>query len=264
MLQEQTIQQETSTEENREPVISVRHLYKSFGSNDVLKDFNLDVYNGENVVVLGKSGSGKSVLIKCIIGLLEQDAGEITVLNDDVITLNNKQLDLLRAKVGFLFQSNALYDSMTVRENLEFPLRRHWIKLTAAETNDKVMEVLTNVGLAHTVDMMPAELSGGMRKRIALARTLILNPKIMLYDEPTTGLDPITAKEISELMLKMGEKYNTSSIIISHDMNCIRMTADRIVLLIDGKCYTQGTYHELEQNNDPQVKQFFEQWQSKQ
>jgi phospholipid/cholesterol/gamma-HCH transport system ATP-binding protein len=166
--------------------------------------------------------------------------------------------------VGFLFQSNALYDSMTVRENLEFPLRRHWIKLTTTETNDKVMDVLTNVGLAHTVDMMPAELSGGMRKRIALARTLILDPEIMLYDEPTTGLDPITGKEISELMLKMGEKYNTSSIIISHDMNCIRMTADRIVMLIDGRCYTQGTYTELEKNDDPLVKQFFEQWQSKQ
>ena len=264
MFDEQTIQQETSTTENREAVISIRHLYKSFGNNHVLKDFNLDVYKGENVVVLGKSGSGKSVLIKCIIGLLEQDAGDITVLNDDVINLNNKELDELRAKVGFLFQSNALYDSMTVRENLEFPLRRHWIKVTAAETNAKVMEVLTNVGLAHTVDMMPSELSGGMRKRIALARTLILDPEIMLYDEPTTGLDPITAKEISELMVEMGEKYNTSAIIISHDMNCIRMTADRIVMLIDGKCYAQGTYHELEENNDPQVKQFFEQWQSKQ
>ena len=264
MFDEQTIQQETSTTENREAVISIRHLYKSFGNNHVLKDFNLDVYKGENVVVLGKSGSGKSVLIKCMIGLLEQDAGDITVLNNEVINLNNKELDELRAKVGFLFQSNALYDSMTVRENLEFPLRRHWIKVTAAETNAKVMEVLTNVGLAHTVDMMPSELSGGMRKRIALARTLILDPEIMLYDEPTTGLDPITAKEISELMVEMGEKYNTSAIIISHDMNCIRMTADRIVMLIDGKCYVQGTYQELEKNNDPQVKHFFEQWQSKQ
>jgi len=261
---EQTIVQKTSTEEYRKPVISIRHLYKSFGTNHVLKDFNLDVYKGENVVVLGKSGSGKSVLIKCIIGLLEPDDGEITVLDENVISLNSKELDVLRAKVGFLFQSNALYDSMTVRENLEFPLRRHWIKLNLLETNDKVMEVLTNVGLAHTVDMMPSELSGGMRKRIALARTLILDPDIMLYDEPTTGLDPITAKEISELILEMGEKYNTSSIIISHDMNCIRMTGDRIVMLIDGKCYTQGSYRELEQNTDPLVKQFFEQWQSKQ
>jgi phospholipid/cholesterol/gamma-HCH transport system ATP-binding protein len=263
MLQEQTIQPFTATA-LAERVIVVQHLYKSFGSNHVLKDFNLEVYKGENVVVLGKSGSGKSVLIKCLIGLLTQDAGDIDVLHENVLSLNSKQLDVLRSKVGFLFQSNALYDSMTVRENLEFPLRRHWIKLTTTETNDKVMDVLTNVGLAHTVDMMPAELSGGMRKRIALARTLILDPEIMLYDEPTTGLDPITGKEISELMLKMGEKYNTSSIIISHDMNCIRMTADRIVMLIDGRCYTQGTYTELEKNDDPLVKQFFEQWQSKQ
>lgn len=263
MIQAQNIAA-TSSEMKREAVISIRHLYKSFGNNHVLKDFELDVYKGENVVVLGKSGSGKSVLIKCLIGLLEQDAGSITVLNENVIALNNRQLDELRAKVGFLFQSNALYDSMTVRENLEFPLRRHWIKLTAAETNAKVMEALENVGLAHTVEMMPAELSGGMRKRIALARTLILDPEIMLYDEPTTGLDPITAKEISELMLTLGEKYNTSAIVISHDMNCIRMMADRIVMLIDGRCYAQGTYRELEQNEDLQVKHFFEQWQSKQ
>jgi phospholipid/cholesterol/gamma-HCH transport system ATP-binding protein len=264
MLPLPTIQSGTAIETNRDVVVSIRHLYKSFGNNHVLKDFNLELYKGENVVVLGKSGSGKSVLIKCMIGLLEQDAGDITVLREDVINLNSKELDVLRAKVGFLFQSNALYDSMTVRENLEFPLRRHWIKLTAAETNKKVMEVLSNVGLAHTVDMMPSELSGGMRKRIALARTLILDPEIMLYDEPTTGLDPITAKEISELMVEMGEKYNTSSIIISHDMNCIRMTADRIVMLINGTCYIQGSYRELEQSNDPQVKQFFEEWQSKQ
>lgn len=264
MLPVPTIQSGTARETNRDAVISIRHLYKSFGNNHVLKDFSLELYKGENVVVLGKSGSGKSVLIKCMIGLMEQDAGDITVLKEDVINLNSKELDVLRAKVGFLFQSNALYDSMTVRENLEFPLRRHWIKLTASETNDKVMEVLTNVGLAHTVDMMPAELSGGMRKRIALARTLILDPEIMLYDEPTTGLDPITAKEISELMVEMGEKYNTSSIIISHDMNCIRMTADRIVMLINGTCYIQGSYRELEQSNDPQVKQFFEEWKSKQ
>ncbi len=245
------------------PVISVEHMFKSFGANHVLIDFNMQLYKGENLVVLGKSGSGKSVLIKCIIGLLEQDSGAIDVLGNDVQNLDEKELDELRAKVGFLFQSNALYDSMTVRENLEFPLRRHWIKLTAAETDAKVKDVLENVGLAHTIDMMPAELSGGMRKRIALARTLILDPEIMLYDEPTTGLDPITAKEISELIVTMGEKYNTSSIIISHDMNCIRMTADRIVMLIDGCCYAQGTFTELEQNNDPLVKQFFQQWQSK-
>ena len=244
-------------------VIRIAHLYKSFGSNEVLKNFSMDLFKGENLAVLGKSGSGKSVLIKCIIGLLEQDSGEVRVLGNDVQNLNENELDEVRAKVGFLFQSNALYDSMTVRENLEFPLRRHWIKLTSAETDAKVRDVLENVGLAHTLDMMPSELSGGMRKRIALARTLILKPEIMLYDEPTTGLDPITAKEISELIVTMGEKYNTSSIIISHDMNCIRMIADRIVMLIDGYCYAQGTFTELEQNNDPLVKQFFQQWQSK-
>jgi phospholipid/cholesterol/gamma-HCH transport system ATP-binding protein len=258
----QTAQETMATEMSGvtdQPVISVRHLYKSFGSNKVLSDFNLVVNKGENVVVLGKSGSGKSVLIKCIIGLLRPDSGEINVLGNDVATLNHEQLDRMRVKVGFLFQSNALYDSMTVRENLEFPLRRHWIRFSSQESTDKVMEVLANVGLAHTVDMMPAELSGGMRKRIALARTLILNPDIMLYDEPTTGLDPITGREISKLMVEMGEKYNTSSLIISHDMNCIRATADRIVMLIDGRCYAEGHYEELRKHNDPKVKQFFEQ-----
>ncbi|MDP4261301.1 MAG: ATP-binding cassette domain-containing protein [Bacteroidota bacterium] len=242
----------------QQPVISIHHLYKSFGTNAVLIDLNFLLNKGENVAVLGKSGSGKSVMIKCIIGLLRPDSGEINVLGKEVTTLNQEELDRIRVRVGFLFQSNALYDSMTVRENLEFPLRRHWIQITPAESNEKVMDALTNVGLAHTVDMMPAELSGGMRKRIALARTLILNPDIMLYDEPTTGLDPITGREISQLMAELGEKYNTSSVIISHDMNCIRTTADRVVMLIDGRCYTEGKYEELKKSNDPNVKQFFE------
>jgi phospholipid/cholesterol/gamma-HCH transport system ATP-binding protein len=242
----------------KEAVIVIRHLFKSFGSNKVLQDFNFSLHRGENIAVLGKSGSGKSVLIKCIIGLLKPDSGEIDILGKNVTTLNHEKLDHLRVKVGFLFQSNALYDSMTVRENLEFPLRRHWIKLSAKETNERVMEVLNNVGLAHTVDMMPAELSGGMRKRIALARTLILKPEIMLYDEPTTGLDPITGREISSLMVRMAEMYNTSSIIISHDMNCIRATADRIVMLIDGKCYAEASYEDLVKTKDQKVKQFFE------
>ncbi|MBK6938445.1 MAG: ATP-binding cassette domain-containing protein [Chitinophagaceae bacterium] len=220
-------------------------LHKSFGSNHVLIDFNLKLEGGEQVAVLGKSGSGKSVLIKCIIGLLVPDEGVINVLGHDIESLNSYELDQVRTKVGFLFQSNALYDSMTVRENLEFPLRRHSIKLTPSERYNKVIAVLQNVGLAHTVDMMPAELSGGMRKRIALARTLILEQEIILYDEPTTGLDPITGKEISRLIKTIGEKYNTSALIISHDMECIRMTSDRIIMLIDGKCYAQGTYEEL-------------------
>jgi phospholipid/cholesterol/gamma-HCH transport system ATP-binding protein len=239
-------------------VLEATHLYKSFGDNHVLVDFNIHLKKGENVVILGKSGSGKSVFIKCVIGLMEPDAGTITVLEQDIANLSMQQLDQLRAKVGFLFQSNALYDSMTVRENLEFPLRRHWLHSETESSIDKVIEVLENVGLAHTVDMMPSELSGGMRKRIALARTLILNPDIILYDEPTTGLDPITAREISELMLEMGAKYSTSSVVISHDMNCIRMVADRVVLLYDGKAFATGTFEELKNSQDKVVRQFFD------
>lgn len=240
------------------PVLRIAHLYKSFGGNHVLVDFNMQMNKGENVVVLGKSGSGKSVLIKCIIGLLKPDSGLIEVLGKNVAELSHDELDLVRIKIGFLFQSNALYDSMTVRENLEFPLRRHRFELEQTKAEKKVMEVLENVGLSHTVDMMPVELSGGMRKRIALARTLILNPEIILYDEPTTGLDPITAKEIINLMMEIQKKYKTSSIIISHDMNCIRMTADRIIILIDGRRYAEGTFEELKNSSDKRVKQFFE------
>lgn len=251
-------QKEHIATQNQETVISIRNLYKAFGDNKVLNGFDFDLKKGENVVVLGKSGSGKSVLIKCIIGLIQPDQGSINVLGDNVPDLNTTQLDEMRVKVGFLFQSNALYDSMTVRENLEFPLRRHWIHTSKEEVNELVMEVLRNVGLPHTVDMMPSELSGGMRKRIALARTLILKPEIILYDEPTTGLDPITGKEISNLMVDMQKKYNISSIIISHDLNCVKITANRVVMLIDGTCYATGTYEELERSTDSKVKQFFE------
>jgi phospholipid/cholesterol/gamma-HCH transport system ATP-binding protein len=243
---------------NNQVVLEATNLYKSFGDNHVLIDFNFQLHKGENVVILGKSGSGKSVFIKCVIGLMDPDTGTITVLNQDITNLSMQQLDQLRAKVGFLFQSNALYDSMTVRENLEFPLRRHWLHSETESSNDKVIEVLENVGLAHTVNMMPSELSGGMRKRIALARTLILNPDIILYDEPTTGLDPITAREISELMLEMGAKYSTSSVVISHDMNCIRMVADRVVLLYDGRAFATGTFEELKNSQDKVVRQFFD------
>jgi phospholipid/cholesterol/gamma-HCH transport system ATP-binding protein len=241
-----------------EEVMSIRNLYKSFGENKVLIDFNLTLNAGENVVVLGKSGSGKSVLIKCIIGLLRPDKGSIEVLGKNVLELDHDEMDKVRAKVGFLFQSNALYDSMTVRENLEFPLRRHWIKVSQQEVDQLVKDALDDVGLVHTIDMMPAELSGGMRKRIALARTLILKPDIILYDEPTTGLDPITGKGIIELMVEIQKKYKSSSLIISHDMNCVRMASDRVVMLIDGKCYAEGTYDELKKMTDPKIKEFFE------
>jgi phospholipid/cholesterol/gamma-HCH transport system ATP-binding protein len=239
-------------------VLIIKDLYKSFGTNHVLIDFNLELKRGESVVVLGKSGSGKSVLIKCIIGLLKPDKGSIRVFGKNIPNMGHEELDLIRAKVGYLFQSNALYDSMTVRENLEFPLRRHWIELIQEDVDKMVLDALKDVGLAHTIDMMPAELSGGMRKRIALARTLILKPEIILYDEPTTGLDTITSKEIIELMIHIQQKYNTTSLIISHDMTCVKMASNRVVMLIDGKCYMSNTYEELLKAEDPKVKLFFE------
>ncbi|MCB0749089.1 MAG: ATP-binding cassette domain-containing protein, partial [Ignavibacteriae bacterium] len=229
MISEVNTRIETEKGKPEEPVLTIRHLYKSFGSNNVLTDFNMDLFRGENVVVLGKSGSGKSVLIKCIIGLITPDKGIVKMFGSNIPDLSDTELDKIMAKVGFLFQSNALYDSMTVRENLEFPLRRHMYKLSQEEVDVIVMEALKDVGLPHTADMMPSELSGGMRKRIALARTLILKPEIILYDEPTTGLDPVTAKEIIGLMLHIQKKYNTSSIIISHDMNCLRLAGDRVI-----------------------------------
>jgi phospholipid/cholesterol/gamma-HCH transport system ATP-binding protein len=240
-------------------VIEVSHVHKSFGSNHVLRDFSMTLAPAENLAILGKSGSGKSVLIKCIINLIPVDEGTIQVLGENIEDLNADELDQLRARVGFLFQSNALYDSMTVRENLEFPLRRHWDKVQREAGAEKaVMEALADVGLSHTVDMMPAELSGGMRKRIALARTLILKPAIILYDEPTTGLDPITAREISQLIVNVQKKYNTSSIIISHDMNCISITSNRVVVLIDGKSYAVDTYENLRKSEDSKVNNFFD------
>jgi phospholipid/cholesterol/gamma-HCH transport system ATP-binding protein len=256
-VEEQTILQQAQ-QQNAQPVMVVKHLYKSFGSHAVLIDFNLTLGKSENLVVLGKSGSGKSVLIKCIIGLLEAETGTIEMFGKNIPDLDHEELDKMRAKIGFLFQSNALYDSMTVRQNLEFPLRRHWIQVTQQEVDKLVQEALSDVGLAHTIDMMPAELSGGMRKRIALARTLILKPGIILYDEPTTGLDPVTGKEIIQLILAIQKKYKSSSLIISHDMNCVRLAADRVLVLIDGCCYAEGTYEALRKSSDPKVKQFFE------
>lgn len=238
-------------------VIRVRNLHKAFGANKVLQGFDLDVRRGENVMVLGKSGSGKSVLIKCIVGLLRPERGSIHVLGQDVLALDQEALDRLRVKIGFLFQSSALYDSMTVRENLEFPLRRHWFARKEGERDALVKEALENVGLEHTADMYPSELSGGMRRRIGLARTLILRPEIVLYDEPTTGLDPITGKEIVELILRLQRKYGTSSVIISHDLNVARLAANRVAVLIDGRNHAEGSYAELRSMTDPLVEQFF-------
>lgn len=240
-----------------EHVLEIENLSKSFGSNHVLRGFSVTLARGENLVVLGKSGSGKSVLIKCIIGLIKPDDGNIYVFGKNLQNLNQDELDQMRAKIGFLFQSNALYDSMTVEENLLFPLRRHWLRLEERNPEDAVKEALEDVGLLHTRNMMPSELSGGMRKRIALARTLILRPEIILYDEPTTGLDPITAREINQLIIKVQKKYNTSSMIISHDMNCIRATADRIVILIEGRCYVADTFDHLLRSEDQRVSEYF-------
>lgn len=241
-----------------QPVIEISGLYKSFGSNHVLRNYNLTIDRGENVVVLGKSGCGKSVLIKCIIGLLTYDAGSIKVFGNEISSLSQHELDELRARIGFVFQSSALYDSMTVRENLEFSLRRHGRHKSKSEVNDLVKETLNDVGLLNAIELMPSELSGGMRKRIGLARSLILHPEIMLYDEPTTGLDPITSSEIINLMLNVQKKYNTSSIIISHDMHCARLTADKLTVIVNGINYKQGTFEELSNIQDPQTHPFFE------
>jgi len=239
-----------------ENVVEIEHLKKSFGKNQVLKDINLTLAKGENLVVLGKSGTGKSVLIKCLVGLIEADGGKLIALNKNILELSSKELNELRKKIGFLFQSAALYDSMSVKENLEFPLRD--LKNLKQENIDKkVLETLKNVGLETALNKMPVELSGGMRKRVGLARTLMLNPEIMLYDEPTTGLDPITSKEISKLILEMQQKFNTASIIITHDIECARITANRVIILNDGICYAEGTFKELEQSKDEKIRGFF-------
>lgn len=241
-----------------EIVLQIKDLHKSFGDNHVLKGFNMSLYQGENLVIMGKSGSGKSVMIKCLVGLMEADSGSITVMKNDITKLTQEALDILRADIGFLFQGSALYDSMTVRENLEFPLRRHSKKFAKnADTEALVLEALTNVGLAHAIDLMPSELSGGMKRRVALARTLILQPKIILYDEPTSGLDPITAKEIIILMQDIQKKYNTSSLIITHDVDCARVISDRMLLLIDGIDYAVGSFATLSASKDPKIRAFF-------
>lgn len=241
-----------------EKTIEIKDLYKSFGSLDVLLGVNLDVYENENVVVLGRSGTGKSVLIKIIAGLLSPDRGQVKVFGQSVPDLDKKELNALRLKIGFSFQNSALYDSMTVRENLQFPLVRNIKNMTRAEIDKAVEEVIDGVGLKKTLDQMPSELSGGQRKRIGIARTLIMNPKIMLYDEPTAGLDPITCQEINELMNEVKERYRTSSIIITHDLTCAKETGDRVAVLFDGKFKYQGTFEEVFSNADPRIRSFYD------
>jgi len=243
---------------NNDKAIQLKGLCKSFGNQHVLVNLNLDLYKGENLAVLGKSGSGKSVLLKCIVGLVLPEKGSVEVLGKDILSLSQNAIDKIRMKIGFLFQSNALYDSMTVRENLEFPLRRHGLNYSKAEVDNMVHEALSNVGLPDTASKMPAELSGGMKKRIALARTLMMRPDIILYDEPTTGLDPITSREISKLIVSVQEKYKSSSIIITHDINCVKIVADRIIMLIDGFAYAEGTFSDMTKSEDPKIKSFFE------
>lgn len=238
-------------------VVRIRDLYKSFGDRKVLAGVNLDLKKRENLVILGKSGTGKSVLIKCAVGLLKPDSGEINVLGYDVPSLSLKELNKLRLQVGFSFQGSALYDSMSVRENLEFPLKRNLGIYDRSKLQSLVKKSLEDVGLESAINMHPAELSGGMKKRVGIARTLILNPKIMLYDEPTAGLDPETAAEINELILTVRKKYHTSSIIITHDLSCARQVSDRIVALFDGRNKLEGTFEELKKQNPEELQSFF-------
>jgi phospholipid/cholesterol/gamma-HCH transport system ATP-binding protein len=240
-----------------EPVIEIKNLKKSFGKQEVLINVSLKLFNGENLVVVGKSGSGKSVLIKCIVGLLDSDGGTINVFDKNVNSLSRKEFGIMRQKIGFLFQSGALYDSMSVKQNLEFPLRRIKKDLSEQKIKEKVNEVLENVGLTEALNKMPSQLSGGMRKRISLARSIVLDPLIMLYDEPTTGLDPVTSDEISSLINDVQKKYNTSSLIITHDIKCALTTANRIVMLQEGEVYAEGKVKDFENSHDPVIKSFF-------
>ena len=258
MSKEKEILAAKKQQASKKIIIDIKDLYKSFGDNHVLNGFNMRLYEGENLVVMGKSGSGKSVMIKCLVGLVKPDSGNISVMGKEIATLDQEALDALRADIGFLFQGSALYDSMTVRENLEFPMRRHREKLgKITDTKPFVLEALKSVGLAHAMNLMPAELSGGMKRRVALARAIILRPKVIFYDEPTSGLDPITAKEIIGLMRSIQKKYGTSSLIITHDVDCARVISERMILLVDGINYAEGTFNELIRSHDEKVLAFF-------
>lgn len=241
-----------------EVVIQIRNLYKAFEEAEILKGVSMDLYRGENLVVLGRSGTGKSVLIKCIAGLITPDSGAVEVLGRSVVRLRKDQMNELRRKVGFSFQGSALYDSMTVRENLEFPLKRNLKVFNKKELNERVMSALEEVGLSQSAEQFPADLSGGQKKRIGVARTLILNPEIMLYDEPTAGLDPITSEEINELINEVQQRHNTSSIIITHDLTCTRAVADRVMFLYRGQNHFEGSFEDLNQTKDPILRTFLD------
>jgi phospholipid/cholesterol/gamma-HCH transport system ATP-binding protein len=244
-----------TTNNNIAPILKIKDLRKSFGENHVLNGFSMELFEGENLVIMGKSGSGKSVMIRCLMGLMQADSGNIEIMGKDITKLSRNEFDVLRTEIGFLFQGSALYDSMTVRENLEFPLRKHKRKLE--DTNKMVLKALESVGLTDAIDLMPEELSGGMKRRVALARAIILLPKIIIYDEPTTGLDPITAKEIIELMKEIQQKHGSSSLIITHDVDCARVISNRMILLIDGINYAEGSFEELSSSKDKKIQAFF-------
>ncbi|MGZ3837393.1 MAG: ABC transporter ATP-binding protein [Flavisolibacter sp.] len=240
------------------PVIDIQGLYKSFGDNHVLRGIDLRVFKGENVVVLGRSGTGKSVLIKIMAGLLKPDSGSVNVLGYEVPSLNTRELRAFRLKIGFSFQSSALYDSMTVKENLEFPLVRNSAHLTRRERKESIERVLDAVGLLQSINQMPSELSGGQRKRIGIARTLIMRPQIMLYDEPTAGLDPITSTEINNLIVEVQKRFHTTSIIITHDLTCAKTTGDRLAMLLDGQFVRQGSFEEVFEAQDERIRSFYD------
>lgn len=243
--------------ENNKPVIEIKNLHKTFGDHNVLNGVNATIHRGEDVVILGRSGTGKSVTIKCLVGLEQPDKGSIKVFGTEITKLNGKELNEIRSRMGFMFQNGALYDSMSIRQNLTFALKHHEKDITEEDVEEKITEALDNVGLLDAIDKMPSELSGGMRKRIGMARTLIVKPEIILYDEPTSGLDTITAREISELMVAIQKKHKTTSLIITHDLACAKVTADRIMVLKDGVIAAEGTYAELEKSKDPAVQSFF-------
>src|SRR6187402_405965 len=257
MIQTKLLKGKKRTAKNSESIVEVKNLHKSFGDNTVLNGVSLTVKKGENLVILGRSGSGKSITIKCMVGLIPADEGEIIIFGEDITKMETAVLNEIRVRIGFLFQNGALYDSMSVRQNLGFTLQHHSPFLSENEIEEAIIEALDNVGLKDAIDKMPSELSGGMQKRIGLARTLIIKPEIMLYDEPTTGLDTVTAKEISELILYVQKKYKTTSIIITHDMACAKLTGNRIMILKDGVMCAEGTYDELEKSKDKWVRSFF-------